>query len=433
MRFVWALVGMLLLAVGTTALVAAAALGLTTGRTAPDGVFTARIESVRTPGHAVVVTDLDALVRREVPFASGESARFRLDARTPDGPAFVGLAPTDEAQRWLAAAPHAVVQRMALARGSLPVRLEQVDPAEGMPPAVPAAPAAQTFWVRAGTGVLEWSPADLADRRLSLVLMRPDGGPDLGLDLRAELRAGWIAPLTWASLTGGILLVTLAALILLRPIRPREIIFVVEPDQVPVLAGRLGVSSLSGLGVPPPPGPRALSPEPPAPAPGPRALSPVPRSPSPGPHPLSPVPRSPSPAPRSLSAVPRSPSPAPRSPSPGLHPLSPSPVPRPPAPGPHLLSPVPRPPAPGPHPEAERQLVSVATTPPRPASNSTEVAAPAPPAAAPTAPAPPPPPPPPAAAAPIATPPTVAPVPRPETLADLPAPHHPLRPATPPH
>ncbi len=409
MRFVWALVGMLLLAVGTTALVAAAALGLTTGRTAPDGVFTARIESVRTPGHAVVVTDLDALVRREVPFAGGESARFRLDARTPDGPAFVGLAPTDEAQRWLAAAPHAVVQRMALARGSLPVRLEQVNPAEGTPPAVPAAPAAQTFWVRAGTGVLEWSPADLADRRLSLVLMRPDGGPDLGLDLRAELRAGWIAPLTWASLTGGILLVTLAALVLLRPIRPREIIFVVEPDQVPVLAGRLGVSSLSGLGVPPPPGPRALSPEPPAPAPGPRSLSPVPRSPSPGPHPLSPVPRSPSPAPRSLSAVPRSPSPAPRSPSPGLHPLSP----------------VPRPPAPGPHPEAERQLVSVATTPPRPAP--TEVAIPAPPAAAPTAPAPP------AAAAPIATPPTVAPVPRPETLADLPAPHHPLRPATPPH
>ena len=43
-------------------------------------------------------------------------------------------------------------------------------------------------------------------------------------------------------------LVVLAVVLLLRPVRPREVVFVVEPDQVPVLAGRLGVSSLSGLG-----------------------------------------------------------------------------------------------------------------------------------------------------------------------------------------
>ncbi len=147
---------------------------------------------------------------------------------------------------------------MPLARGPLPVRLEQVTPAAGTPLTVPAAPAAQTFWVRAGHGVLEWSPGDLAGRRLSLVLLRPDGGAGVTLDLRAELRAGWIAPATWGSLTGGTLLVILAALVLLRPVRPREVVFVVEPDQVPVLAGRLGISSLSGLGAPAPPGPRRL-------------------------------------------------------------------------------------------------------------------------------------------------------------------------------
>ncbi|WP_373688886.1 hypothetical protein [Verrucosispora sioxanthis] len=106
--------------------------------------------------------------------------------------------------------------------------------------------------------MLEWSPGDLAGRRLSLVLLRPDGGAGVTLDLRAELRAGWIAPATWGSLTGGTLLVILAALVLLRPVRPREVVFVVEPDQVPVLAGRLGISSLSGLGAPAPPGPRRL-------------------------------------------------------------------------------------------------------------------------------------------------------------------------------
>ncbi len=259
MRFVWALTGMLLLTIGTTALLGAAALGLLAGHAGPGGTFTARFETVQTPGHAVVVTDLDALVRQEVPFAGGGQARLRLDARTPHGPAFVGLAPAEEARRWLAGAPHAVVERMALARGPLPVWLEQVTPADGTPPTVPAGPAAQTFWVRAGTGVLEWSPDDLAGQRLSLVVMRPDGQADLALDLRAELRAGWIAPATWGSLAGGMLLVILSALVLLRPIRPREVVFVVEPDQVPVLAGRLGVSSLSGLGAPPQPGPRPLA------------------------------------------------------------------------------------------------------------------------------------------------------------------------------
>ncbi|GIJ19918.1 hypothetical protein [Micromonospora lutea] len=257
MRFVWTLTGMLLLTVGTTALLGAAALGLLTGHAGPDGAFTARFETVQTPGHAVVVSDLDALVRQEVPFARGGQARLRLDARTPDGPAFVGLAPSEETQRWLAGAPRAEVLRMSLARGPLPVRLEQV-PAAGTPPTVPAAPVAQTFWVRAGYGVLEWSPEDLTGQRLSLVLMRPDGAAGMTLDLRAELRAGWIAPATWGSLTGGTLLVILAALVLLRPVRPREVVFVVEPDQVPVLAGRLGVSSLTGLGAPTPPGPRRL-------------------------------------------------------------------------------------------------------------------------------------------------------------------------------
>ena len=95
---------------------------------------------------------------------------------------------------------------------------------------------------------------------MSLVVMRPDGGADLALDLRAELRAGWTGPAAWGLLTVGVLLVVGAALLLLRPLRPREVIFVVEPDQVPVLAGRLGVTSLSGLG------PRQPDPTPPLPA-----------------------------------------------------------------------------------------------------------------------------------------------------------------------
>ncbi|MFG2056705.1 hypothetical protein ACGFI9_22050 [Micromonospora sp. NPDC048930] len=245
MRFVRTIAGMLLLAVGIPALLAGAGLWTAARHADPDGGFGARFETVRTPGQAVVVTDVDRLLRAEAPFVRTGQARLRLTARTADGPAFLGLAPTDQVGRWLAAVPHATVHRVALARGPLPVR---VDPAgSAAAGTVSTNPLDQDFWVREGIGALEWNPAELAGRSLSLVVMRPDGRAELALDLRAELRLGWFPGAVWALLAGGTLLVVLAVL-LLRPVRPREVVFVVEPDQVPVLAGRLGVSSLSGLG-----------------------------------------------------------------------------------------------------------------------------------------------------------------------------------------
>lgn len=268
MRFVRAIAGVLLLVVGIPALFAGGALWLVTRHADPDGGFAARFETVRTPGHAVVVSDLDRLLRREAPFARTAQTQLRLDARTSDGPAFVGLAPSAEVRRWLEPVPHAAVRRVALAQGPLPVRLDpagpaagaSADPAVGSPAAVPVSPLGQPFWVREGIGSLEWSADDLAGEPMSLVVMRPDGGADLALDLRAVLRAGWVGPATWGLLAVGVLLVVCAVLFLLRPLRPREVIFVVEPDQVPVLAGRLGVTSLSGLGA------RDPGPTPPLPA-----------------------------------------------------------------------------------------------------------------------------------------------------------------------
>ncbi|MGS2616560.1 hypothetical protein ACVCAH_18830 [Micromonospora sp. LZ34] len=256
MRVVRALVGTLLLIIGIPALLAGGTLWMLARHAEPDGAFAARFETVQTAGHAVVVRDVDALLRTEAPFTRVGSARLRLEARTADGPAFVGLAPTDEVRRWLDPVPHATVRRVALSRGPLPVRLDRAGPAvpapaAGSAPAAATDPVGRPFWVREGIGALEWSPQELAGQRLSLVVMRSDGRPDLALQLRAELRSGWTAPATAGLLAGGVLLVTLALLLLLRPVRLREVVFVVEPDQVPVLAGRLGVSSLSGLGAQP--------------------------------------------------------------------------------------------------------------------------------------------------------------------------------------
>ncbi|MGC4894558.1 hypothetical protein [Micromonospora sp. DT31] len=251
MRFVRTIAGMLAMALGIPVLLAGAALWLAAGDGGPDDGFGARLEPVRTPARAIVVADVAALLRAELPVAATGSTRLRLTARDTGGPAFLGLAPTDQVRRWLADVPHSPVGRVAVARGPLPVRL---DPATAGDAA--AVPLAQTFWVRQGVGSLEWSPAELDGRSFSLVVMRVDGAAGLDLRMAGELRAGWLPGLRWALLAGGALLVVLAVVVLLRPARPREVVFVVEPDQVPVLAGRLGVTSLSGLGRQPGPASR---------------------------------------------------------------------------------------------------------------------------------------------------------------------------------
>ncbi|MFG1938774.1 hypothetical protein [Micromonospora tulbaghiae] len=251
MRFVRTIAGVVLLALGIPALLAGGGLWLAARHADPDGGFGARFEPVRTPARAVVVADVDALLRADLPVARTGQARLHLSARDDDGEVFLGLAPADQVRRWLADVPHSTVRRVAVTRGPLPVDLDPATAGAGT-----AAPMSAPFWVREGVGSLEWSPAELSGRSLSLVVMRVDGADGLDLRMRAELRAGWFPGLAWALLAGGTLLVVLAVVVLLRPLRPREVVFVVEPDQVPVLAGRLGVSSLSGLGRQPGPASR---------------------------------------------------------------------------------------------------------------------------------------------------------------------------------
>ncbi|MFG1800025.1 hypothetical protein ACGFI4_07595 [Micromonospora carbonacea] len=102
-------------------------------------------------------------------------------------------------------------------------------------------------------------PALLAAGVFGVLSRHPDaaGGFTVGVGavaLQARVAADWFPAAAWLLATLGVLLVASAAL-LLRPARPREVVFVVEPDQVPVLADRLGVTSLSGLGVRPAPDP----------------------------------------------------------------------------------------------------------------------------------------------------------------------------------
>ncbi|WP_320065065.1 hypothetical protein [Micromonospora sp. RTGN7] len=101
-------------------------------------------------------------------------------------------------------------------------------------------------------------PALLAGAALGIAARRADPADGFtarigAIDLQAWRAAGWLPVAVWMPIALGGLLVVSAALLLRRPARPREVVFVVDPDQVPVLADRLGVTSLTALGTGPAP------------------------------------------------------------------------------------------------------------------------------------------------------------------------------------
>lgn len=242
MRFVRTVGALMLLTLGIPVLLAGGTLWMVAAHRDSGGAFTGSLERLETSGHAVVVSDLDALLRRDVPFVHAGRTRLRITAQTTDGPAFLGVAPTTDVARYLATAPHARLVRVGITRGALPVRLVAATPEQ--PAVLPTPPGAQTFWRYSAAGALDIDPEQLRGRSVSLVVMRPDGAAGIDADVRVEVRFGWLDPAMWGLLASGILLVTMAAILLTRPIRPREVVFVVEPAQVPVLAARLGVATL---------------------------------------------------------------------------------------------------------------------------------------------------------------------------------------------
>lgn len=251
MRFMRTVGGALLLTIGIPVLLAGGALWTVAGHRDPGGAFAGSLERLETSGYAVVVPDLNAMLRRDAPFLRAGDSRLRITAQTGEGPAFLGIAPATDVARYLAAAPHATLDRVSVTRGPLPVRLAPAMPSgTGTGPALPgsgaglAPPDTQTFWRHSAAGVLDLPARNLRQRSLSLVLMRPDGAAGIGAQARVEVRAGWLDPAMWGLLAAGVVLVFLAAVALTWPVRPREIVFVVEPAQVPVLAARLGVATL---------------------------------------------------------------------------------------------------------------------------------------------------------------------------------------------
>jgi hypothetical protein len=236
MRVIRTILGMLMLTIGLPALLGGAGLWAAMQHRDAGGAFSGALQRVSTPGYAVVVDDLDALLRADAPFVRVGDTRLRLTATTTDGPAFIGIAPAARATDYLTGVPHASVYSVDLGTGALPVAAHRVT--GSVAPAT--LPGAETFWTKAGAGALDFDPATLANGPYSLVVMSRGAQPGLRLEATAELRPRWLNSATWGLLMLGSLLVMGGMLVLAWPGRRREIVYVVEPSQVPELMKRIG-------------------------------------------------------------------------------------------------------------------------------------------------------------------------------------------------
>jgi hypothetical protein len=262
MRIVRAVIGTLLLLVAVPTLVAGAVLWQAMQHRDADGSFRARIEPVTTDGYAVVIEDVDALLRRDAAFARGGRTTLRVSAPGR----FVGIGPRADVDRYLAGVRRMSIERVRLARGALPVDARPLDadaasanstgsasvgpgPATAAPPGTPQE---QPFWRYTNAGAVNapvtWSPSSVRGQRLALVVMNPDASARVSAALVAAVTPQWLNPMTWGLLILGTVALLLGTLSLAWPQARREVVYVVTPDQMPEVTAYLGLAPSARAG-----------------------------------------------------------------------------------------------------------------------------------------------------------------------------------------
>src|SRR5688572_26656925 len=108
MRVFRTILGMLLLTAGLPTLLVGAAFWAAMQHRDPGGAFTADMQRVATSGYALVVDDFDGLLRKDAPFVRIDDTRLRLSVESSGAPAFLGIAPAAEVDRYLTDVPRVV-------------------------------------------------------------------------------------------------------------------------------------------------------------------------------------------------------------------------------------------------------------------------------------------------------------------------------------
>jgi hypothetical protein len=225
-RIVRATIGVLLVVLAVPLILAGAGLWLVDQHRSVDGTFAAHLEQIQAPGRAIVVTDVDALLRADAPFARGGQSTLSVSANGPGGLLFLGLGPYDQIEQYLAGVAQTRIGQVRLALGPLPV--ERTDIVGELAPK--ESPYEAPFWRATSTGLirdgvvedaLTWSPATTRGERLAVVIMNADGSPGVDVRILARLRATWLRSTTGGLVILGSALVLLALLVLAWPQRHR--------------------------------------------------------------------------------------------------------------------------------------------------------------------------------------------------------------------
>jgi hypothetical protein len=213
-----------LVAGGLAALVAIALIGLggfglwADGQKDGDGFVSTSTERFTTSTHALRTENLDIDLDGPGWLTSSDafgSARLEATARN-DKRIFVGVARTEDVERYLSRAGHATVTDIH----SSPFKADYRTSPGGAPATEPWE---QEFWAAAsygtGTRELTW---DVDSGDWSVVVMNADGSPGVDAGVRAGAELPFLPALAWSFLGGGIvLLVAAGGLFYLGAGRPR--------------------------------------------------------------------------------------------------------------------------------------------------------------------------------------------------------------------
>lgn len=196
------------------ALAALIALGLTAGGAAliyaytaerdDDGYFMTRHEELATPLYALVSEELD--IDADTPdWLLDQAGEVRISARPASKPAFVGIGPSADVDRYLAPVPHTRVVDLDFD----PFRWETEQVAFPVAPSLapPEPPDQQDFWAASATGsdrvTVDW---EVESGEWSAVVMNADSSRSVDVSVAGGAKAPILLPLGIGLLLVGLLL-----------------------------------------------------------------------------------------------------------------------------------------------------------------------------------------------------------------------------------
>ncbi|MFC7848037.1 DUF4389 domain-containing protein [Arthrobacter sp. NPDC057388] len=301
-RMVMLVLGTLAALLGLGLLAGAAGVGWLNFQQRDEGYFTTQPHRFDAASPAITSAGLDVMVSGRlpdvIPSDTAGSILLRGSAATPGKGIFIGVAPQQDAARYLEGVKRSEIRELNL-------RPFRVDYNEVPGTRTPARPGAQDFWVASaegtGTQELKWN---ILPGSWTVVVMNADASGPVSVDLQAGVRSDLLWPLfLWLLIAGivllviGVPLIVAGAMGLGRHGPPPH----VPPGQQPAghypgtptaappaaagVTGPVASSAVPGEGAGAPPGAAGAAGPPPGmqPAPYPAPGYPAPGYPAPGP------------------------------------------------------------------------------------------------------------------------------------------------------